>query len=175
MPLLVLLFVFIVVPLAELYVIIQVGQAIGILPTLAILLADSILGSMLLKSQGRAAWRRFNEATAEGRIPAREVVDGALIIFGGAFLISPGFITDIFGILLLLPPTRALFRRFIVGFFTRRSVIGFFGSRGADAYNRSRQRRPGPPPPDGDYVEGTATDYEDGGGEGGEPARRLDP
>src|SRR3954451_9707832 len=110
MPLLLLVALFIVVPIAELYVIIQVGQAIGALPTIAILIADSIIGSLLLKHQGRAAWRRFNEALQAGRVPAREVLDGALVIFGGAFLITPGFISDIIGLLLLIPPTRALVR-----------------------------------------------------------------
>ena len=106
MPLLVLLFIFIVVPLAELYVILQVGEAIGAPLTILILALDSIIGSLLLKSQGRAVWRRFNETMAAGRIPHREVLDGVMVIFGGAFLITPGFITDIVGILLLLPPTR---------------------------------------------------------------------
>jgi UPF0716 protein FxsA len=156
MPLLLVL-IFIVVPLAELYVIIQVGEAIGLWPTLALLLADSIIGSMLLKSQGRLAWRRFNEAMAAGRIPAREVVDGALVIFGGAFLITPGFITDIFGILFLLPPTRALFRRSAVRFFQRRTVIGFVGGMGAREYNRRRDARNGAD----DYVDGTAEDLDE--------------
>ena len=71
LPLLVLLFI--VVPIVEIYVIIQVGQAIGALWTIALLVADSILGSLLMRSQGRAAWRRFNEAIAAGRVPAREV------------------------------------------------------------------------------------------------------
>src|SRR5919106_5442556 len=92
---------FIVVPLVELYVIIQVGQAIGALPTIGMLVADSVLGSLLLRSQGRGAWRRFNEAMAAGRAPAREVLDGGLIIFGGALLLTPGFITDVPGLLLL--------------------------------------------------------------------------
>ncbi|HEU4657861.1 MAG TPA: FxsA family protein, partial [Capillimicrobium sp.] len=74
--------IFIVVPLLELYVIIQVGQEIGALPTIAILVADSIAGSLLLRSQGRATWRRFNEAVGAGRIPTREVLDGVLVIFG---------------------------------------------------------------------------------------------
>jgi UPF0716 protein FxsA len=156
MPL-VLVLVFIVVPLAELYVIYQVAVNIGILWTVLILFADSIIGSMLLWSQGRQAWRRFNEATAAGRIPAREVVDGALIIFGGAFLIAPGFITDVFGILFLLPPTRALFRRTLVNFFTKRTVVGFVGSVGAREYDRRRGPRNG----DGDVVDGTAHDYDD--------------
>ena len=171
MPFLLLLLIFVVVPIVEIYVIIQVGQAIGALWTVALLIADSIVGTMLMKSQGRAAWRRFQLALAEGRVPAREVVDGALVIFGGAFLITPGFITDIIGILLLLPPTRALFRRLVTRMFIRGSVIGFVGARGAETYERNRQRRRGSGGPvDGDYVEGTATEYDDG-----EPARRLDP
>src|SRR5215207_1806011 len=113
----VLLVIFIVVPLAELYVLIQIGQVIGIIPTLLLLLADSIIGTLLLKSQGRAAWRRFNEEAGEGRIPAREVADGALIILGGAFLLTPGFITDIFGLLLLIPASRVMFRKTVVGVF----------------------------------------------------------
>src|SRR4051812_44056366 len=108
MALLVLLFV--VVPIVELFVIIQVGEAIGVLPTIALLVLDSILGSVLMRSQGRVAWRRFNAALTEGRIPHREVLDGALVIFGGALLLTPGFISDILGIILLLPPTRALVR-----------------------------------------------------------------
>src|SRR4051812_14164711 len=112
MPLLILLFI--VVPIAELYVIIQVGQAIGALWTIALLIADSVLGSLLMRSQGRAAWRRFNEAVGAGRPPAREVLDGALVIFGGALLLTPGFLTDILGLLLLLPPSRAVIRRMLV-------------------------------------------------------------
>ena len=112
MPLLLLLFI--VLPIAELYVIIQVGQAIGLIPTLVLLLADGFLGAALARSQGRAAWRRFNEALAARRPPAKEVFDGAAIIFGGALLLTPGFITDILGLSLLLPPTRALLRRTVV-------------------------------------------------------------
>src|ERR687890_2493268 len=102
---------FILVPIAELAIIIQVGQAIGVWWTIALLIADSILGSLLMRSQGRAAWRRFNEAIRSGRVPAREVADGVLVIFGGALLLTPGFLSDIFGLLFLLPPTRAVIRR----------------------------------------------------------------
>ena len=73
-----------------------------------------MLGSWLLRTQGRAAWRRFNEALGRGRIPHREVVDGVLVIFGGVLLLTPGFITDIFGLLFLFPPTRVLLRRLLV-------------------------------------------------------------
>jgi UPF0716 protein FxsA len=121
-PLLALIAIFIVVPLAELYVIFKVGDAIGIPLTLAILVVDSVIGSMLLKSQGRAVWRRFDETMRAGRIPHQEVLDGVLVIFGGAFLITPGFLTDIIGILLLVPPTRALFRKLVQRRITRRAV-----------------------------------------------------
>src|ERR687888_942710 len=109
-----LVLLFIAVPLVEIYVIIQVGQAIGALWTIALLVADSILGTMLMRAQGRAAWRRFNEAMTAGRVPAREVLDGVLVIFGGALLLTPGFLTVVLGLILLIPPTRALVRRLLV-------------------------------------------------------------
>ena len=118
-----LLFVlFIVVPIAELYVLIQIGQAIGVLPTIALLIADSVLGAALMRAQGRAAWLRFNAALAEGRVPGREVMDGALVIFGGALLLTPGFLSDFLGLILLLPPTRALVRGILVKRFADRLV-----------------------------------------------------
>jgi UPF0716 protein FxsA len=122
MPLL-LVVLFVVVPLVEIYVIIQVGQAIGPWWTIALLIVDSILGSMLMRSQGRLAWRRFQVALAEGRPPAREVIDGALVIFGGALLLTPGFVTDIFGAAFLLPPSRAVIRGLLVRNFAARMVV----------------------------------------------------
>ena len=109
-----LILVFILVPIAELYVILRVGDAIGWAPTLALLVADSLLGAWLMRSQGRSVWRRFQATMEAGRIPHREVFDGVLVIFGAAFLITPGFITDILGVLLLLPPTRSLLRRWLI-------------------------------------------------------------
>ncbi|HKE78459.1 MAG TPA: FxsA family protein [Solirubrobacteraceae bacterium] len=129
-----LVLLFIVVPIVEIYVIIQVGEAIGALWTIALLIADSILGSMLMRTQGRAAWRRFNEAIAGGRIPAREVLDGVLIVFGGALLLTPGFVTDIFGLAFLLPPTRALIRRLAVRRFAGRVFIARPGSARANGH-----------------------------------------
>src|ERR671923_1800202 len=123
MPLLALVAIFIVVPLVELYVILKVGDAIGAVWTILLLAADSVLGSVLLRSQGRSVWRRFNEAVATGRMPHREVMDGVLVIFGGAFLITPGFITDVIGALLLVPPTRSLFRRLLIRRLGRRIQI----------------------------------------------------
>jgi len=102
---------FIVVPLAELAVIIAVGDLIGLLPTLLLLLVVSAAGAWLSKREGLAAWRRFQLALAEGRVPTVEVADGAMILLAGALLLTPGFLTDVVGILLLLPPTRATARR----------------------------------------------------------------
>jgi UPF0716 protein FxsA len=124
-----LILLFIVVPIVEIYVIIQVGQAIGALWTIALLVADSILGSMLMRSQGRAAWRRFNDTVAAARVPAREAVDGVLVIFGGALLLTPGFVTDVFGLAFLLPPTRAVIRRVLVRRFGGRLFVARPGRR----------------------------------------------
>ena len=130
MPLLALIVLFLVVPFLELYVILEVvGPALGAPLTILLLAADSIIGAVLFKSQGRSVWRRFNRALAEGRVPHREVVDGVLVIFGGAFLITPGFISDIAGILLLLPPTRALIRRVLIRRLGRRVLVAEPGRR----------------------------------------------
>jgi UPF0716 protein FxsA len=137
-PLLILLFI--VVPLVELYVIIQVGQAIGALPTIGLLLLDSLLGSWLLRSQGRAVWRRFRAALASGRPPARETLDGALVIVGGTLMLAPGFVTDAFGVLLLLPPTRAIVRRGILRNALGR-MFGPLGTVAGGAASRARRRQ----------------------------------
>src|ERR1700729_511023 len=129
---LLLVLVFIVVPIAELYVIIQVGELIGVWPTLLLLLLDAIVGSWLLKHEGRAAWRRFNQALAERRMPGKEVADGFLVILGGALLVAPGFLTDILGVLLLIPVTRAVFRRVLLRWTVGRvAIVGFPGAGGA--------------------------------------------
>lgn len=151
MPIAALIALFIIVPLAELYVIVAVvGDAIGPVWTIALLAADSVLGSLLLRSQGRVVWRRFNEAMAENRMPHREVQDGVLVIFGGAFLITPGFITDIVGLLLLIPITRAPIRRLIMRRLGKRFALGVAGA--ADRRSRRGQR-----PYD---VDGTASEHE---------------
>lgn len=131
MPALLLVFIFIVVPIAELWVLWQIGSAIGILPTIALLLLDSVLGAALMRWQGRAAWMRFNSALAAGRVPAKEVIDGVLVIFGGALLLTPGFLSDFLGLMLLLPPTRAVIRQLLVRRFADRMIAS--AASGADA------------------------------------------
>jgi UPF0716 protein FxsA len=145
MPLL-LVVLFIVVPILELYVIIQVGQAIGVVPTLILLLADALLGSWLLKHEGRGAWRRFNQALAARRFPGKEVADGVLIVLGGTLLLTPGFLTDVLGLFLLLPPTRAIARRvlkrFTIGRFTVVGMGSGAGPSGGPAGTDGDGRRP---------------------------------
>ena len=150
MPLLVLFVVFIIVPLAELYVILKVGDSIGWALTIGLLAADSVLGTVLLRSQGRAVWRRFQEAMGAGRMPHQEVQDGVAVIFGGAFLITPGFLTDILGFALLLPPTRALIlrlsRRRLARFMSDRVVVRRSGRPGADVEGTATEYPPADPP-----------------------------
>jgi UPF0716 protein FxsA len=156
---------FILLPIAEIYVIVKVGDAIGILPTLALLILDGFVGAALARSQGRTAWERFNRALAEGRVPARETFDGAMIILGGALLLTPGFITDVVGFVLLIPPTRALVRGLIARLARRRVA---FPWRVATPPPRSGGYRTGPqPPPSGhgyDY-EGTAQEIDEASAE----------
>jgi UPF0716 protein FxsA len=119
----ILVILFIVVPILELWLIIEIGGAIGIVPTLALLLADALLGSLLLRHQGRGAWQRFNKALAERRFPGKEAADGLLIAIGGTLLLAPGFLTDIVGLLFLIPPTRAIVRRLLKGVVGKRLVV----------------------------------------------------
>jgi UPF0716 protein FxsA len=120
-PLLVL--VFLVMPLLELAVIIQIGAAIGVLNTIGLLLLSSIVGGWLMKREGLGVLRRIQGAVAEGRVPGKELADAALILFGGALMVAPGFVTDGLGVLLLLPPVRAAVRRVLLRVIAGR-VIG---------------------------------------------------
>jgi UPF0716 protein FxsA len=155
-----LLFVlFVGMPILEIYVIIQVGESIGVLPTIALLIVDSLVGAWLMRSQGRIVWRRFIEALEAGRPPAREVLDGALVIVGGALGLAPGFVTDALGLFLIAPPTRAIARRALVRRLARRGAmrVGVWASgarTGGAAFGR-----PVPPRHD-DVVEGTVVDEE---------------
>jgi UPF0716 protein FxsA len=163
---LILLFLFLALPIAEIYVIIQVGQAIGVAPTIALLILDGFLGAALARSQSRAAWERFNLALGQGRVPARETFDGAMIILGGALLLAPGFITDVVGFALLIPPTRAVFRAVVARFASRRGTFGW-----TIPASQSGAGRGGPfgrrPSRDYDY-EGTAHEVDS-------PPPELDP
>jgi len=137
-PLLVVLFI--VVPIVELWLIIEIGDLTGVLPTIALLLADALLGSQLLCHQGRDAERRFKQALAERRFPGREAADGLMIAVGGTLLLTPGIISDVFGLFLLIPPTRAIARRLLRRFVNRRFVVVGMGDSGGATRTRPAGR-----------------------------------
>jgi UPF0716 protein FxsA len=124
---------FVIVPLVEIWTILQVGQAVGPWWTIALLVLDSIIGSWLIRREGGRAWQALQQALNSGRMPARELADGALILIGGTLMLSPGFVTDAVGILLIVPLTRPVARRLLTRVVERRLLSGRNG------------RRPGPP------------------------------
>ncbi|WP_327582000.1 FxsA family protein [Nonomuraea sp. NBC_00507] len=111
---------FLVVPILEIWLLIQVGSVIGGPATVALLIADSLLGAWIVRREGRRAWRALQEALQSGRMPNRELADGGLVLVGGALLLTPGFFTDVFGFLCVLPFTRPMMRRLGAWFFERR-------------------------------------------------------
>lgn len=114
--------IFIVVPLVEIFVLIQVGQVIGVWWTLLLLVVDSLLGSYLVKREGGRAWVALRDALRSYRMPAKELADGVLIVAGGTLLLTPGFATDVVGFFLLLPITRPVARRALTRLVARRLV-----------------------------------------------------
>lgn len=115
--------VFLVVPLAELAVIIQVGQSIGVADTILLLILVSVVGAWLAKREGVAVLRRMRQQLDSGRVPGAELVDAFLILFAAALLLTPGFLTDCLAVALLLPPVRVTVRRVLRRWFARRIVI----------------------------------------------------
>lgn len=120
--------VFLVVPLIELYVLIQVGQVIGGWPTIGLLLLSAVLGGWLVRREGRRAWTELSGALRSGRMPARELADAGLVLTGGLLMVAPGFVTDVVGLLLVLPVTRPVARRALTGFAVRRASAQVAGS-----------------------------------------------
>jgi len=154
------------ITLLEVYVVITVGEAIGVWPTIGLMVLDAAIGSVLMRSQGRAVWQRFRDDLSAGRLPTRHVLDGALVVAGGAFLITPGFVTDLFGLLLLLPPSRAVARRAIVRRVTGRvgraaaagTTAAFGAGQRANATRQARKAGSAAGEPD---IEGTAVEIDD--------------
>jgi UPF0716 protein FxsA len=135
MPL-ILVAIFIAIPILEIYVIIQVGQQIGAVPTILLLIVESFIGAWLVKREGRRAWDSLNTAVTTGEMPGRQLADAGLILVGGTLLLTPGFVTDIFGFFLVLPFTRPLARRILTFVVARRAVRRFGRDSGA-----ARERR----------------------------------
>jgi len=122
--LLVLFLVFLVTPIVELWVIVQVASSTGVLNAIGLLVLVSVVGAWLVKREGLGILRRIGEETAAGRIPGKEIVDGLLVLFAGALMLTPGFVTDALGLSLLFPPTRVLVRAVATRRFTRSVADG---------------------------------------------------
>jgi len=146
---------FVLVPLAEIWAILQVGQLVGPWWTIALLVLDSMIGAWLIKREGGRAWAALREALQQGRMPARELADGALILIGGTLMLSPGFVLDLAGILLILPFTRPVARRLLTSVVERRLVVvpAFGAGFGPGRFDPGNDRRPGPGP-EGPVVRG---------------------
>ena len=148
---------FVLVPLLEIFVLVQVGQVIGPWWTILLLLAASVLGGWLVKREGGRAWRALTDALRSGRMPARELADGALILIGGTLMLTPGFVTDAVGMALILPFSRPVFRRLLTRVVTRRLLVaGPAGGPGVTGHpsGLGDARRPGPHGAGGDVVRG---------------------
>ncbi|GAB2862879.1 FxsA family protein [Nocardioides pacificus] len=142
-----LLVAFVVVPLVEVYVLIQVGQVIGGWQTLGLVILAGVLGTWLMKREGGRAWVALRDALASGRMPAREIADGALILIGGTLMLTPGFLSDIVAVFLILPVTRPVARRALTRVVSRKLTGGVMG----------QSNRPGPRS-DGSVVQGEVLD-----------------
>jgi UPF0716 protein FxsA len=127
MLMLALVALFVVLPFAELAVIITVAHNIGVVETIGLLILVSVVGAWLCKREGVGVLRRIRDSLDRGELPHREVVDGALILLAGALLITPGFLSDCVGILLLFPPTRAAVRAVVFGVLGRYTAVGRLG------------------------------------------------
>lgn len=142
--------VFIVMPMVEIYLIVQVGQQIGALWTVGLLVLSGFVGTWLIRHEGARTWRALRDALDSGRMPATEIADGALILVGGTLMVAPGFITDLLGILLILPLTRPIFRRLLATAVSKRMLAGVIDLR-------TTERR-GPGPTAGPVVRGEVVD-----------------
>ena len=133
-------------PAAEIFVMIEVADAIGVLAMLVLLIASWPIGMWVLRSRGRAAWRRLADAVLAGRPPGREVLNGALVLLAGGLLVVPGFISDVLGILVLLPFVRRAFGALLVRNLRSKVLV--------NVARATRPRSPG-------YVDSTAHEVEE--------------
>lgn len=155
LPWWILALLFVGLPILEIYLIVQLGQVIGPWWTILVLLAMGALGSWLVKHEGARAWKALQSALASGRMPGTELADGALILVGGTLLLTPGFVSDVFGFFCILPFTRPLARRVLARVVSRRLVVlGPGGPVPGAAYPGEEQRRPG----HGSVIQGEVVD-----------------
>ncbi|MEU6717253.1 FxsA family protein [Nonomuraea sp. NPDC046802] len=143
---------FLVVPVLEIWILFQVGSAIGGLATVGLLIAGSLLGAWLMRREGRRAWRVLQNTLQSGGMPDRELAGNIVVLAGGALLLIPGFLTDVFGLLCIVPFTRPLMRRLGAWFFERRIERLAATSPYANLYPTHQE--PGPTPNGGRVVHG---------------------
>jgi UPF0716 protein FxsA len=151
---------FITVPIAEIWLIIQIGQTVGAWQTVVALVAISILGAWLVRREGRRTWAALTDAIRVGQLPARQLSDAALVLVGGTLLLTPGFLTDVLGLFFLLPPTRPLARRllfWVVGRRVNRAVLRY-DVRNVAADDSTRAPSPYGDRAAGDVVQGEVVD-----------------
>ena len=149
-----LLVLVVAVPILEVYLLVEVGQRIGVWPTLAILVAGAVLGGWLMRREGSRAWSALTAAFSKGRVPSGELTDAALVLVGGLFLLLPGFLSDLIGLFFLLPLTRPFARKAVAFFVARR-----LSRRGV---------WPRPGPGEADVIEGEVVPPADATGRSGE-------
>ncbi len=168
-----LLAAFLLMPLAEIFVLVQVGQVIGAWWTILLLLLDSLVGLWLVRREGTRAWDGLREAVGSGRVPGRELADAALVLVGATLLLTPGFLTDALGVFCVLPFTRPLARALLVRVVGQRVSLQttVTGPRGGATYGGGPRRPPpagagwppgaGAAPGRGDVVQGEVVDRDD--------------
>jgi len=105
---------FLIIPFVEIYLLLQVGGIVGVFPTIALVVLTAIIGAGLLRQQGLATWQRFQDNLAKGTLPAYEMVEGPILLVGGALLLTPGFFTDVIGFACLIPPMRKKIAQYII-------------------------------------------------------------
>jgi len=105
---------FLVVPFVEIYLLLQIGGIVGVLPTVLLVVFTAVLGAWLLRQQGFATWQRFQTSLSQGAIPAYEMIEGPILLVGGALLLTPGFFTDAIGFACLIPQTRRKLAQYII-------------------------------------------------------------
>ena len=119
-----LFFLFILVPLLELYILIKIGGALGAFQTVALVVFTALLGVVLVRFEGLRTLQQIRQSLSQGIVPAEEMVDGVLIFIGGILLITPGVLTDLFALVLLIPYTRTIFKRWLRRRFERMVAAG---------------------------------------------------
>ncbi len=113
-PLQVIFLLFLIIPFIEIYLLLKIGAIVGVFPTIFLVVFTAVLGAWLLRQQGLATWLRLQESLAKGTIPAFEMIEGPILLVGGALLLTPGFFTDILGFLCLIPATRKKLANYII-------------------------------------------------------------